>query len=295
MKIGIIGGGSIGLLFSCYLSKHHEVTVYCRTDSQVEQINRHGVNLIKKNEQQNFPIQASVSTALEPADLYIICVKQYHLNNVIPVLQQTDKNAILLFLQNGIGHLPELKKLAHECILVGVVEHGAMKEGNTTVRHTGQGLTRISEYKAIENNVHTVREILSMEEFPFVIEADYMKMLENKLLANAVINPLTAILNIKNGELLFNPFFNQLFQKFFQEVANVLQIVDQQSALQYLETICKNTAENESSMLRDIKLNNRIEIDGIITPLINKAEEKNIQIPLLYAAYETLRGRTGDR
>ena len=47
----------------------------------------------------------------------------------MPILLQTDKNTILIFLQNGIGHLSQIEKLPHKHILVGVVEHGAMKEG----------------------------------------------------------------------------------------------------------------------------------------------------------------------
>ena len=72
------------------------------------------------------------------------------------------------------------------------------------------------------------------------------------------------------------------------EVASILQIVDQGRIYQYLQTVCQNTAENESSMLRDLKLNNRMEIDGILTPLIEKAEKNNITYSISLAAYEAL-------
>jgi len=40
MRIGIIGGGAIGLLFACYLSKSNQVTLYCRTNEQVRLISQ---------------------------------------------------------------------------------------------------------------------------------------------------------------------------------------------------------------------------------------------------------------
>ncbi len=42
MKIGIIGGGSIGLLLAGRLGKQHEVTLFTRTESQADRINRAG-------------------------------------------------------------------------------------------------------------------------------------------------------------------------------------------------------------------------------------------------------------
>ncbi|MCU9595039.1 2-dehydropantoate 2-reductase [Caldibacillus thermolactis] len=294
MKIGIIGGGSIGLLYACYLSKHHKVTLYCRRISQANKINRHPIRLKKQYDEQLVPIQAKVSETLDHEELIIVCVKHYHLESLMPILLQTDKNTILIFLQNGIGHLSQIEKLPHKHILVGVVEHGAMKENDRVVRHTGDGVTRFSIFKGTEEKIRTVKEQISTEDFPFIIEKDYWKMLKHKLLVNAVINPLTALLNIKNGQLLTNPFYNYLFQQFYMEVASILQISNKEEVYQYLQTVCQNTAENESSMLRDLKLNNRMEIDGILTPLIEKAEKNNLHVPFLLAAYEALckRNRT---
>ena len=36
MKIGIIGGGSIGLLFSYYLSEQHSISLYVHTKEQLD-------------------------------------------------------------------------------------------------------------------------------------------------------------------------------------------------------------------------------------------------------------------
>lgn len=43
MKVGIIGGGSIGLLFAYYLNKCFDTTIYTRTDRQACMIGAKGL------------------------------------------------------------------------------------------------------------------------------------------------------------------------------------------------------------------------------------------------------------
>ncbi|MEH7489047.1 2-dehydropantoate 2-reductase N-terminal domain-containing protein, partial [Priestia megaterium] len=43
--IGIIGGGSLGLLFSAYLSDCYDVTLYTKTKTQAKCINENGITL----------------------------------------------------------------------------------------------------------------------------------------------------------------------------------------------------------------------------------------------------------
>ncbi|MDQ7861305.1 2-dehydropantoate 2-reductase N-terminal domain-containing protein [Peribacillus frigoritolerans] len=42
MRIGIIGGGAIGLLFASHLSEKHNVTLYTHTADQASIIQRDG-------------------------------------------------------------------------------------------------------------------------------------------------------------------------------------------------------------------------------------------------------------
>ena len=39
MKIGVIGGGAIGLLFSYYLSEHHSISLYVHSKEQFDSMN----------------------------------------------------------------------------------------------------------------------------------------------------------------------------------------------------------------------------------------------------------------
>ena len=57
MRIGIIGGGAIGLLFANYLSENHDVTIFTRTKEQAELLNRDGLNFIVNGQLQTKKIK----------------------------------------------------------------------------------------------------------------------------------------------------------------------------------------------------------------------------------------------
>jgi 2-dehydropantoate 2-reductase len=43
LRIGVIGGGAIGLLISAYLASKHHLTVYTKREDQKQKINKHGI------------------------------------------------------------------------------------------------------------------------------------------------------------------------------------------------------------------------------------------------------------
>ena len=221
MKIGIIGGGAIGMLFACHLAENHQVTLYCRTLEQANCINEHGILLNRSGNAYTCKVQAELSETLKPEDLFIITVKQYHLQDIVPVFVKIPADTPVLFLQNGVGHLPLIEQLPHRNVFLGVVEHGALRQDIHEVVHTGIGITRIAVFKSGGMTPEQIYKELHTETFPFSVEKDYTAMLTGKLIVNAVINPLTAILKVKNGELVTNEDYLQMFNMVFEEVTNI--------------------------------------------------------------------------
>lgn len=286
MEIGIIGAGSIGTLFSCYLSQNHEVTLFCRTSNQRDLINKNGIIM----DGNKFKVHAETSDYITKKMLYIVCVKQYQLEDLINTLNKIDKNIPILFLQNGIGHLNIIDRLLQTNIYLGVVEHGALKS-NHTVYHNGKGVTRVARYRGEDELFHHLIEELNQHAFPFLIEDHYEEMLVGKLVVNAIINPLTAVLKVKNGELIENQHYKKMFLHLFNEVADILDLKDKEKMFEHLTSICYNTSNNESSMLRDIKNGQVTEIDGIVGALLQKANlSGKTRPPLLTFLYNAIKG-----
>ena len=108
MRIGIIGGGAIGLLFANYLSEKHDVTIFTRTQEQAELLNHDGLNFIVNGQVQTKKVKANqISEAVTNEELLIVTVKQYHLSDIYPFIKNV--TSPLLFLQNGYGHIEFIK------------------------------------------------------------------------------------------------------------------------------------------------------------------------------------------
>jgi 2-dehydropantoate 2-reductase len=295
MKIAIIGGGSLGLLFSHYLSAKHEVHLFTRTQQQADLINTHGLQMIKPGDERTThnvyaaPLHAWQGTE----DMAIIAVKQYQLPDIMPILTAKTVGS-LLFLQNGYGHIKMLKDLTSFPIFVGSVEHGAVRSSGNTVIHNGAGITRAAVFQGSEILLRELSDSLSSE-FPIICEEDYEGMLIKKLVVNSVINPLTAILNVKNGELIRNPYYKEIFVKLFEECAQVLELHNKEDYFENLLNVCKKTAENHSSMYKDLENGRKTEIDAILGYLLEEAARKNIKAPLIHTYYDCIKGKEHER
>lgn len=294
MRIGIIGGGAIGLLFASYLSKFFDVTIYTKTQQQARDLNESGLVLLKQNHTEVIPVKAGqISEWNAREELTVVAVKQYQLEAVITELRKAPILDSLLFLQNGMGHLKFIENLPARNLYIGSVEHGALKENSTTVHHTGVGVANVAVFKGDKTQLEKLLSV-RIEDFKFALKPDYYEMLVNKLVVNAVINPLTAVLEVKNGALLTNPYFSKISGQVFNEIAAILQLKNPEEHLRRVMRVCGQTAENRSSMLKDIESGRKTEIDAIIGFLLEEAGKMQRDTTILSLIYQFIKGKEID-
>lgn len=296
MKIAIIGGGAIGLLFSYYLSKRYDVTLFTRTNKQAERINKEGIYYIEGEKTEKQQLETKQIKYWDGCfDLTLVTVKEYQLKELMPLLNESVNHAGgLLFLQNGMGHLKWLNDCPMKNIYIGSVEHGAARINENTVSLNGHGLTRLAVFRGELTSIEAFYTE-AQKDFPFILENDYQEMLIKKLLVNTVINPLTASLNVTNGTLLTNPYFNKLAVQIFEEAVNILEIQEKEEHFKNFHTVCEKTASNHSSMLKDLDAGRKTEIDAILGFLLDSAKEKGIEAPLITHYYHLIKGKEVQR
>lgn len=285
MKIGIIGGGSIGLLFAGYLSEKYDVTIYTRTKHQANEINKKGVTINKQNTSKTYRVQAETSSAsVIGEDIVFFAVKQYILEDVLVQTLDLDKVQTVCFLQNGMSHINLFDNLINPTILVGVVEHGALKVNETTVIHTGLGGSKFGVFKGKNEGFD-----VPITDFPIKFYKNWHEIITSKLIANAVINPLTALYGVKNGQLFENGYFHKQMKSLFHEITSVIPSNDEEM-WELVLTICKNTAQNKSSMLRDIEEGRKTEIEAILGYVLGEAIKKNKEVVITQFLYDSIKG-----
>ena len=290
MKIGIVGPGAIGLLFAFYLKKNkQDVTLFTRTAEQAETLMEEGISCLRKGQLETVFISAMPVENIvgEQMDCLFISVKQYHLVNVLPFIQEQSR---IVFLQNGMSHLDILQEVKCDNVAVGIVEHGAKKENEYRVKHTGIGSTKFGVVHGNLSQFESLLDCFSSKYFPVKVEEDWKEMMCDKLVINACINPLTALFGVRNGELLSNPYFYKVMQQTFKEVVFLVGEEEKEELWQLVCRVCETTASNTSSMLADVRENRETEIDAIIGYAIEEAKKQQKQVPTLQFLYNSIKG-----
>jgi 2-dehydropantoate 2-reductase len=120
----------------------------------------------------------------------------------------------------------------------------------------------------------------------------------SKAIVNAAINPLTAVFDCRNGLVAENAALRAQAIKVCEEgmkVAEALGIqLEPEDVKNYTIEVAKRTAKNKSSMLMDIDLKRRTEIDAICGNIIESGRSKGVETPVisrLYAIVKFLESR----
>jgi 2-dehydropantoate 2-reductase len=197
-KIFILGAGAIGSCYGALLSSNNDVTLI-GTQAHVDAVKANGL-IIKGDVEGRFPVVIKARISEVPPDsLIILTTKAYDVaeaaENLKPLLRN---DTVLLVLQNGL----RIKELVHravggKCEVVrGLVLMAAesLEPGKITF---WKGPTIIEHTKTGEK----IKALFEKSGLKAEVTADIKKEEWNKLVVNCVINPLTAILKVRNNEI----------------------------------------------------------------------------------------------
>ncbi|SFS85306.1 2-dehydropantoate 2-reductase [Paenibacillus sp. BC26] len=297
MRMIIVGAGALGLLYGARLAEAGmEVVILTRSDEQAKLLRKEGIRLTKRDgAQSRVSVQASTINTYKPdalrqEDWIWLCVKQVHLSEQL--LRQlgrlTAAGCSVLALQNGIGHLDLLGKVCpKEQLNAAITTEGAMRIDDYSVHHTGSGTIMFGSWLKNEEKASKPQKMLLKALIGAGIEGKLSNEMENvvyrKLLINAVINPLTGIFGVRNGELPSEPSRLRWMKALHEESERILvhagMMKDADSWDQLLH-ICEATAGNQSSMLRDVLAGRTTEIDWINGGIVSLAKRMQVPAPM---------------
>ncbi|MFE5319889.1 ketopantoate reductase family protein [Paenibacillus sp. NPDC056579] len=314
MKVRVIGAGALGLLVSASLaSAGADVELVTRTREQAEQLEMDGLLLTRaapeggrESVKVHPPVASWDEWIAQPCtqsatEIIALTVKQSAVTDELAkvLAERLGPSAHLVCFQNGIGHTDILSaRISPSQIMLAVTTEGALKHSPTEVEHTGRGITWLGGMIPAGNRhddekmLKKLQNVLQNAGFGVSLSNQMTSKVWNKLLINAVINPLTAILQIANGKLLELPASRELMRLLYDEgvtLADKLNIELAEDLWEQLETVCRRTAANQSSMLQDVRAERLTELDAITGGLLAKAHQTGIQLPTHETVYRLVR------
>jgi 2-dehydropantoate 2-reductase len=76
-----------------------------------------------------------------------------------------------------------------------------------------------------------------------------------------------------------------------REFSSVYPYKTEEETFQSVLSICNKTADNESSMLKDMKAGRPTEIDAIVGVVLKEAEKKDRCVPFFHLLYNMVKGK----
>lgn len=289
MKIVIIGPGAMGCLFAGLLAEGgHEVRLLDKRPDRAQLIARQGLIIEDRRGTRVVPIDATARPEdVKDADAALVCVKAYDTASTIPaILAFLSDRTWVLTLQNGLGNVELLA--AHvppRRLLAGVTAHGSTYLGVGHIRHAGSGTTTLAALLP-EHHVQAAQlaATLAQPGIETAVAPDLSAVLWSKLIVNAAIGPLSAISALTNGQLLEQPAWRSLLEKAAAEGAAIaarkgIRLM-YDDPLRAVADVCRNTADNLSSMLQDIRRRRQTEIDAINGAMVREAAALGMPAPV---------------
>lgn len=281
----LIGTGALASLFGARLAAAGvQVTLLGAWPDGLAALREHGVRLVEADGVER---AYSVRAAADPAECRgiphaLVLVKAWQTSRAAQQLAAClPAGGLALTLQNGWGNRETLEQaLGPERVALGITTLGATLLAPGVVRAGGQGPVTLGSHPRIQ----PLAELLKAAGFDVRMAEDVAGLAWGKLVINAAINPLTALLRVPNGELLERPDARELMGLAAGEAAAVglaqglcLPFDDPVAAA---KDVARRTAANHSSMYQDVQRGRPTEIDAICGAVVQAGERLGVPTPV---------------
>jgi 2-dehydropantoate 2-reductase len=316
LNILIAGLGALGTVFATLLKKQGHV-VYALTRERYLPALAKGETQVTGIWGPHEAVLDGVSSSIEPLrsislDLIIVTVKSFDTAEAVQQVKPlVGPGTFVLVAQNGLGNYETVSSAAgRDHTLLGRVIFGAklLSPGRAEVTVIADKVRIGQPDNAVDpGRVGEIAELLDAAGIPTAYAEDITAILWDKVLYNAALNPLGALLGCSYGQLAADDETRLLMNQIIDEIFHVAQAhgvaLHWKSSLEYQEhfytRLVPPTAAHFPSMYYDLKAGKRAEIDALNGAIVRMAREKHIPVPAnetvvrLIKAKEALARQTG--
>lgn len=286
----VVGTGALATLFAARLTAAgRDVTLLGTWQAGLAALREKGARLVDPDgAEQSYPVHATDDPAeCRGARHAIVLVKSWQTERAARQLAGClADEGLVLTLQNGLGNREILSQaLGRPRVALGVTTSGATLLGPGLARAGGEGVISLEMHPALG----PMEEALRAAHFKVELVQDANALVWGKLVINAAINPLTALLRVPNGELLERPAARDLMHALAKETAAVAAaekvILPFRDPAAAAEDVARKTAANHSSMFQDVRRGAPTEIDAICGAITRAGQRHKVPTPMNHACW----------
>ncbi|MFL1406427.1 ketopantoate reductase family protein [Marinobacter sp. M1N3S26] len=284
-SIAILGAGALGGLWAAYLPPASTGFVPRNASALSSfRLNYH----FQDAEGREHAIVRRWLTDLSATTLLLVTTKAGDtLAALTDIVNRLPESCPIVLFQNGLGSQQAVaQRWPHRPVLAASTTEAANRPTPDRVVHAARGHTWVGALtdQAAGLTPGVIRQ-LSRSGLEVRGESRILERLWGKLAVNAGINPFTAILDCRNGDILDSPLFLDHIDGLCQELANLitaegLPAHTPRELRDDIERVARNTAANTSSMRGDFQSGRATEIDYINGYVANRSRELGLNAPV---------------
>lgn len=290
MHYYIIGAGGTGGSIGGFLSAAGKDVTFVVREPHLSRLKEKGLILhsdLKGNLHQ-FPIHAiAAGEKNRNADVVFVCVKSYHLDDIIPIIKEVAKsNALVIPILNPFGASARLAKALPDCrVMEGRIYINAFKDPDGDIHQQGKVFKVVfgPVNGAIDPAMRLVASDLQTAGIHGKVTADIQKEAFRKFSYISPYAATGAFFRAKASEIQSDPKMREFFIALSKEVialGNALEIpVDSDQLDHNILTLEHMHPEATASLQKDMEAGKESEIDGLIVEVIRLGAEKGLSLP----------------
>jgi len=262
MRVAILGMGAIGHVVARALEERADLVAVDRTNAPLHD--------------GEAPVDAAIVTTKTPGTAWAAGIAAKILA----------PDGVALTIQNGLGNYETLvEHVGHERAAVGVIYVGAQLV-NGELRATGPGKVELGRPTAAKSRatLDELAKLLREGGMDVTVVDDAWPAVWRKVVTNAAVNPLTALIRRTNADLLADAPASRVADCLAREVARVATAsgvrIGEDEAVKQWRAMAALTGANRSSMLQDVEAGRPTEIDAISGAVAREGERRGVAAPL---------------
>ncbi len=290
----LVGTGALATLFAARLSEAgHSVSMLGTWKSGLKALQENGARIVDGNgNERAYKVHATDDPREVSGTKHaLVLVKSWQTERAARQLKESlADDGLAITLQNGIGNKETLiRDLGSDRVSLGITTTGATLVGPGLVKIGGEEVISLEQNQALG----PLEAVLRSSNFNLQIVDDAKSLMWGKLVINAAINPLTALLRVPNGELLSRPLARKVMSALARETAEVAKAehvhLPFNNPVDAAEDVARKTATNMSSMFQDVRRGAPTEIDAICGAVTMRGKKHGIKTPYNRACWQLVR------
>jgi len=297
MRILVLGAGGTGGYFGGRLAEAGVDVTFLVRSRRAAQLRADGLVLTSRLGNMRQPVKfverGDTGTGW---DLVLLACKAYDLADAIETISSAvTASTRILPLLNGVRHLGVLgSRFGLQSVLGGLCHIGVRMASDGTIEH----LNEIQHF-AYGQRTHEQRAfcdalepILAAGRFSPIRSQDILQDMWEKWMMLSTYAAMTCLFRGSIGDIVASggrPYVEQALDEAVKVAAAHGHAPRPQFLAETYATLTEDGSKNTSSMLRDVRAGNRIEVEQVLADFVNSGARLDLPCPLLSLAVVQLR------